>query len=134
LSDFAGRAVIFGVVASALRGLGFPFQDNQNTVLARIKIADHPELERIGGFVLMKDTPVGELLIVHSGNEQFDALSNVCPHKHCRVEVKSPTLIKCPCHGSTYGIDGTYVKGPSKQSLKKFRITMDSGVIIVNES
>ena len=134
MSDLANRVVIFGVVSSALRRLGFSFQDNQNTVLATVKIVDYPDLERVGGFVLMKDTPVGELLVVRSGNERFDALSNVCPHKQCHVEVKSPTLIKCPCHGSTYKIDGTYVRGPSKKSLKKFRTTIEGGVISVNAS
>jgi len=132
LGDLADRFVIFGVVSSALRRLAFPFQDNPNTVLATIKIVDYADLERVGGFVLLKDTPVGELLIVRSSMEQFDAMSNVCPHKHCRVEVKSPKLIKCPCHGSTYKIDGTYIKGPSKKNLKKFRTILEGGVISVN--
>ena len=134
MGDLAGRVVIFCGVSSALRKLGLAFQGNQDTVLATVKIVDYPQLERIGGFALLKNTPVGEMLIVRSGDEQFDAMSNLCPHKRCHVEVKSPTLIKCPCHGSTYKIDGTYVKGPSKKSLNKFRITLEGGVISVYSS
>jgi Rieske Fe-S protein len=134
LSDIFDRVVIFGVVSSALCKLGFSFQNNQNAVLATVKIADNPDLEKVGGFVLIKSTPVGELLIVRSSKDQFDAMSSVCPHKQCHVEVKSPTLIKCPCHGSTYRIDGTYVSGPSKKSLKKFSITTEGGVISVKAS
>jgi Rieske Fe-S protein len=134
LCDLANRVVIFGFVASTLRRLGFSFQDSPKAVLATVKISDSPDLEKIGGFVLLKDTSVGELLVVRSGDEQFEAMSNVCPHKHCHVEVKSPTVIKCPCHGSTYRIDGTYVSGPAKKSLKKFRITIEAGTITVTAS
>jgi Rieske Fe-S protein len=131
LGNLVDRFMMFGFVSSGLCKLGFSFQDNKSAVLATIKIADNPGLGKVGGFVLIKGTPAGELLIVRSGNEQFDAMSNVCPHKQCHVEVKSPTLIKCPCHGSTYQIDGAYVSGPSKKSLKKFRVTTDGGVISV---
>jgi len=134
LRELGDRVAILGVFLSGLDKLAFSSQENQNTVLITVKIADYPQLEKVGGFVLFKDTPAGELLVVRSGDEQFDAMSNVCPHKQCHVEVKSPKLIKCPCHGSTYQIDGTYVKGPSKQSLKKFRTIVEAGVIKVNAS
>lgn len=132
--DLARRAASVGVVAAAIRRFGFSAQDTKKGVLATVKIADNPDLGKIGGFVLLKDTPEGELLIVRSGDELYDAMSNVCPHKQCHVEVKSPTLIKCPCHGSAYKIDGTYVSGPSKKSLKKFHVAVEGGVISVTAS
>ncbi len=131
LLDLARHAVGVGAIGATLRWFGFSRQDAKKGVLATVKIADNPDLSKVGGSVLIKDTPEGELLVVRSGENQYDAMSNVCPHKQCHVEVKSPTLIKCPCHGSTYRIDGTYVSGPSKKSLKKFHVTVDGGVITV---
>ena len=129
--SLAIRIAGIGAVAAALRRFGFAAQDKPDTVLASVKIADNPDLAKVGGFVLIKDTPEGEVLVVRAGEDEFDAMSNVCPHKQCHVEVKSPTVIKCPCHGSTYKIDGTYVSGPAKRSLKKFRATVEGGVITV---
>ncbi len=131
LLDLARRAAGVGAIGAALRRFGFSRQDAKKGVLATVRVADNPDLSKVGGFVLIKDTPEGELLVVRSGENQYDAMSNVCPHKQCHVEVKSPTVIKCPCHGSTYRIDGTYVSGPSKKSLKKFLVTVDGGVITV---
>jgi len=126
------RIAMFCVAATALGRSGFSRQDKKSAALAAVKIADHPELEKTGGFVLVKDTAEGDLLIVKSTEEQYAAMSNVCPHKHCRVEVKSPTLIQCPCHGSRYKPDGTYISGPAKKSLKQFHVAIEGGVITVS--
>jgi Rieske Fe-S protein len=91
-------------------------------------------MEKVGGFVLVKNTSVGDVLIVRTGDEQYVAMSDVCPHKQCRVEVRTATLIKCPCHGSAYKIDGTYVSGPAHKSLRQFRVAVANGVITVTES
>jgi Rieske Fe-S protein len=112
----------------------FPSQEKLNTMLATVKIADNPALGNIGGYILIKNTSAGDVLIVRTGNEQYAAMSDICPHKQCRVQVKSAALIKCPCHGSAYKIDGTYVSGPSHKSLHQFRIAVEAGVITVTES
>jgi Rieske Fe-S protein len=112
----------------------FPSQEKQSPILATIKIADNPALDNVGGFVLVKNTSAGNVLIVRIGDAQYVAMSDICPHKQCRVNVKSAILIKCPCHGSAYKIDGTYVSGPSHKSLHQFRVAVDSGVITVTAS
>ncbi len=112
----------------------FSNQEQQNTILATVKIADNPALGNAGGFVLVKNTSVGNVLIVHINDAQYAAMSDICPHKQCRVQVKSATHIKCPCHGSAYKIDGTYVSGPSHKSLQQFRVAVDAGVITVTGS
>jgi Rieske Fe-S protein len=112
----------------------FSNQVKQNPTLATVKIADNPALASVGGFVLVKKTSVGDVLIVHIGNSQYAAMSDVCPHKQCRVQVKSAALIKCPCHGSAYKSDGTYVSGPSHKNLLQFRVAVEAGEITVTES
>ena len=43
-----------------------------------------------------------------------------CPQRGCRVvEDSKNKIFKCPCHNSTFKLDGTYIKGPAKKSLSK---------------
>jgi cytochrome b6-f complex iron-sulfur subunit len=79
--------------------------------------------------VLIKKTPVGDLLLVRSGENQYSAFSIICPHLKCNVKVKSPTLIQCPCHQSGYTIQGDYISGPAKKGLNKFPVSVEEGVI-----
>jgi cytochrome b6-f complex iron-sulfur subunit len=109
------------------------YQNKPGPALASVRISESRELEKVGGFVLVKDTPEGDLLIVRTGAEQYSALSNECPHKQCLVEVKSPVLIQCPCHKSAYRIDGTFVKGPAKTSLRKFPLQVEGDLIVVTK-
>jgi len=133
LNKLIDRLPIFLATVATVHRRGFPAQDKPNPVLATAKV-DDPALDKVGGFVLSKNTPVGDVLIVRTGDAQYVAMSDICPHKQCRVEVKTATLIKCPCHGSAYKIDGTYVSGPSRKSLQQFRLTVQNGVITVTES
>ena len=131
LYNLANRLPASLAAVATIYRSAFSDQEKQNTILATIKIADNPALDNVGGFVLVKNTSAGNVLIVRIGDAQYVAMSDICPHKQCRVNVKSATLIKCPCHGSAYKIDGTYVSGPSHKSLQQFRVAVDSGVITV---
>jgi Rieske Fe-S protein len=126
LSAFMGAAAMVCRKASSN-------QDKQNAVLAKAPIANNAALDKVGGFVLVKNTPAGDVLIVRTGDAQYTAMSDICPHKRCRVQVKSATLIKCPCHGSAYKIDGTYISGPSHKNLSQFHVEVADGVITVTE-
>ena len=132
LSKLIGNVANLGVVAVVTRRLGFS-QNKPKDVLTTVKLSDNKDLERVGGYVLVKDTAAGDVLVVRSGETQYTALSNICPHKQCKVEVKSPSLIQCPCHQSAYKIDGTYIGGPSKTSLKKFSISLNGDVLTVTD-
>ncbi len=58
-------------------------------------------------------------------NGRFMALSLVCTHLGCTVEVK-PDGFTCPCHGSAYNSTGYPVKGPATTPLKPFRVEQTS--------
>lgn len=131
LEDLACKIAGVGLVSVMVPESGAFSQDKKQEVLANVKVSEHRDLERIGGYVLVKDTTQGDVLIVRSGPEEFSALSNVCPHKQCLVEVKSPELIRCPCHQSAYKIDGTYISGPAKASLRKFEVRVEGDSLVV---
>ncbi len=52
-------------------------------------------------------------------NEDYKIFSRRCPHLGCTLQIKnSDNQIFCPCHGSHFKLDGSYVRGPAKRDLK----------------
>ncbi len=131
LGSLARHATGAGIFAIVARRFGHSSQIQQQKVLATIKISQNPSLNQAGGFVLLKGTAEGTVFITRTGDSQYSALSDICPHKGCHVEVKSKTLIRCPCHHSTYKIDGTYISGPAHASLRKFQISQQGDMLTV---
>lgn len=61
------------------------------------------------------------------------ALYNVCVHLGCLYAWQTVTnRFECPCHGSKYQKDGTYIEGPAPRSLDRFviRFTDSSGKVV----
>jgi Rieske Fe-S protein len=74
--------------------------------------------------------------------ERFRAISVVCPHEGCEVEVLTATpdlpavatakvtgpIYLCPCHASMFKLDdGGYIEGPAPRGLFLFRVKSVSG-------
>lgn len=57
------------------------------------------------------------------------ALYNVCVHLGCLYQWQTSTnRFECPCHGSKYQKDGTYIEGPAPRSLDRMVIhVFDAG-------
>jgi len=52
------------------------------------------------------------------------ALYNVCVHLGCLYQWQPSTdRFECPCHGSKYQKDGTYIEGPAPRSLDRMSIS-----------
>ena len=85
-----------------------------------------------GGVV---EYPFGDqqLLIARFGKE-LSALESTCTHWGCDVTSGkvSGRTITCPCHGSRFDlITGEVRGGPATKPLKKHRVTVKGGEIIV---
>jgi len=49
----------------------------------------------------------------------------VCTHLGCLPKwVATNNRFECPCHGSKFEKDGTYIEGPAPRSLDRFRTTI----------
>ena len=61
----------------------------------------------------------------------FTALSLVCSHLGCTVEIKPDDYV-CPCHGSRYDLSGSVTKGPASSPLSPLRVelTKDNHLIV----
>lgn len=59
-----------------------------------------------------------EFWVVKNSNDH-KVFSRRCPHLGCTLQINgSNGQIFCPCHGSQFKLDGSYLKGPAKQDLK----------------
>ena len=69
-------------------------------------------------------------VLIHN-NGKLTAMSLVCTHLGCTVEVQSDGFA-CPCHGSRFNSDGYPVKGPAATPLKPLRVeqTPDGKLIL----
>ena len=53
------------------------------------------------------------------------ALSQVCVHLGCLFKWSDTNgRFECPCHGSKYQADGTYISGPAGRSLDRYIVTV----------
>jgi cytochrome b6-f complex iron-sulfur subunit len=64
------------------------------------------------------------------------ALYNVCVHLGCLYQWQPSTnRFECPCHGSKYQKDGTYIEGPAPRSLDRMSISfVDAGGKLLAET
>ena len=65
------------------------------------------------------------------------ALYTVCTHLGCLYSwIPANTRFECPCHGSKFRLDGSYIEGPAPRSLDRFAMTVvtPSGEITTNET
>jgi len=53
------------------------------------------------------------------------ALYGVCTHLGCLPKwVPTNTRFECPCHGSKFQGDGSYIEGPAPRALDRFVVTV----------
>lgn len=66
------------------------------------------------------ETPIGAVYLRRTGEKTVEALNVVCPHAGCFVDfVSSRACFLCPCHNSTFALDGKIQdpKSPSPRAL-----------------
>jgi cytochrome b6-f complex iron-sulfur subunit len=55
------------------------------------------------------------------------AIYTVCTHLGCLYNWESQQdTFRCPCHGSAFEPDGTFIEGPAPRSLDRFAILIES--------
>ena len=107
--------------------------------VVRVTVADRtiavetaiPELMNVGdGIQLASEELDYPILLIKIAPERFVALSTECMHLGCTVK-KQPSLIRCPCHGSVYDLEGNVLKGPTQHPLMQYAVRMSGTQAIV---
>jgi len=56
-------------------------------------------------------------------NNRLYLLDTTCPHMKCKVQFNDAEKTwDCPCHGSRFNYDGTFIDGPANRDLKKIEL------------
>lgn len=88
---------------------------------------------------LVSDIPVGggvvlageEVVVTQPTAGALLAFSAVCTHQGCLVNEVQDGLILCPCHGSSFNLDGTVAGGPAPSPLAARQITVENNGIVL---
>lgn len=73
------------------------------------------------------------ILLIRVERAVYRALSSVCTHQGCHVR-PAGGFLQCPCHGSTYDLEGEVVRGPAPAPLYEYPVTFDNGMIKIEVS
>jgi cytochrome b6-f complex iron-sulfur subunit len=97
-----------------------------------LPLRNYPQLEQPGGFLRLRPAGSGAMIyVVAAGPGRYAALSSVCTHLQCTVNVEG-SQIRCPCHGSTFDREGNVLQGPATQPLARYatRVTAEGDLVI----
>ena len=79
--------------------------------------------------------PQGQLYLACLADGSFLALSRTCTHLGCSVpwdEEKNQFV--CPCHGSTFSLDGEVLTAPAPRPLDYYPVRIENGIVKVDIS
>src|SRR5882724_8525321 len=72
--------------------------------------------------------------IVRRGAELF-AVSAICTHRNCKLDAERDKTFYCPCHGSTFDVNGKVTQGPARRDLPVYATAIDEhGNLLVTVS
>ncbi|MET9490301.1 Rieske (2Fe-2S) protein [Nocardia sp. NPDC006630] len=79
----------------------------------------------VGGGVIKGDT-----VITQASAGAFAGFSSTCTHLGCKVSEVTDGLIKCPCHGSTFHLDGSVAGGPAPRALDARAVHVEGDAVV----
>lgn len=112
-----------------------------NGGILRVKVSDFAALQSEGGSIRLLLNPINNsnhmpngafypVLISRDAGTQFYAFSARCTHQGC---VLPPFGGVCPCHGSSFNIDGTVGNGPATIPLSRYTLSYDGSNLLCIE-
>jgi cytochrome b6-f complex iron-sulfur subunit len=121
----AGAGLLMGCVSMVTHPV--PVTDGR----VRLTLANFPELADGGAIKIQPARLQDPLYVLALGEGRFGALSPICTHRGCTVDVQGARLV-CPCHGSTYNREGEVLRGPAQRRLTRYTVTAENGVLIID--
>jgi Rieske Fe-S protein len=96
-----------------------------------LKLSEFPQLMTAGMAVLGEAVGMSEpLAVVRKDDGSFTAMPAVCTHMKCNLKFNQlNATLDCPCHGSTFELDGAVINGPAVKSLRQYRVEFDGQIV-----
>ena len=77
----------------------------------------------------MQDVRLGSVWLCKRGQE-LTCFSTTCPHAGCGIDYDAERrLFVCPCHGSTFALDGSRREGPSPRDMDRLEVDVQEGQV-----
>jgi len=126
----SGTAVVGVAVLGCATAVSYQLPSVQGKALIVLK--DYPELAQIGGMILLRINGYPDpVILIRKEDQNYLALSAVCTHLHCFVRPSKQFLL-CPCHGSTFDLDGNAVRGPAEKPLTRYLVLVSEGRVEID--
>jgi len=93
------------------------------------KVADIP----VGGALAAQDADGEPILLTQPEAGTIVGLSAICTHQGCTVAPDDDHL-SCPCHGSTYDLEGKNTGGPAPSPLPPFDVHVSNGAVLAGKA
>lgn len=101
---------------------------NGNNITIDLDNENFSALQDIGGFAY-----TGNIIIIHSGENSYLALSKICTHESCTVTYNhTNNSLPCPCHGSLFSTSGAVLNGPAQANLKVYSVKKEGNVLTIS--
>lgn len=94
-------------------------------------VADFPVEQ--GQVLAINDKPV---MVVNTTQGGIKAYSAICTHLGCVTEWdQAKQVIRCPCHDGRFNpVNGAIISGPVPSPLPQLDVTIDGGIVYINEA
>jgi menaquinol-cytochrome c reductase iron-sulfur subunit len=78
-------------------------------------------------------TTVGAAWVTRQADGSFKALSTVCPHLGCGVNLdKQRNMFACPCHTSAFSLAGTHEAGPAPRGMDPLEVEVRGNQVLIH--
>ena len=121
----AGAGLLAGCVAMVTHPV--PVADGR----VRLSLGAYPDLAKPDGAIKILPAAATDPVYVLAIDGAFRAVSPICTHRGCTVEVQGARLV-CPCHGSTYDRTGHVLRGPAERALTAYPVTRVGDELIID--
>lgn len=81
-----------------------------------------------------RESTIGQVFLRRTAPREVHAFQVICPHAGCHIEYDpEKTLYICPCHASTFGLDGSIEDpaSPSRRPMDSLGVEIRNGAIWV---
>lgn len=105
-----------------------------NTIV--IPLEAFPMLAEVNGSIVGRaDGHENPIIIAHVDHDTFAAVDALCTHMQCTVSYNALNItFDCPCHESSYEIDGRVISGPAIRPLRAFPVSSDDTYLTITLS
>lgn len=137
----AALAIFGGALGAILEGCSSPTSPSNVPSLPAVNgtsasgaitlaIDSSSPLAAVGSAALVQ-TSIGDFLVARTAQNSFVALGATCTHQACTITGFGSQTYVCPCHGSTFDINGRVLSGPAPAPLPQYPTQFSNGVLTI---